>query len=385
MQRLTYKIVIRRSATKKNGENPLILRLILKRKVKDISTNLSCDLNRWNAIKQIIKGNEPEIQTKNLLLKAIINQVEKLYLKYQTTNQIFTLQEFSDKFLNIVSGQKNKNLVDLYQIHIDENKHKYSLGTLRKYKGEITKLQQFKKTIPLNEINYNFLLRYEKYMMEELSNKTNTIAKTMNCLKAVIHTAMKKDILQKTPFTNYKIKTNRGNVIALNKRELKIIEDYLPKFNYDSLKITATNFLFCCYTGLRFSDLMSLTWQNIDGDFVKITMHKSKTPITIPLIKKAKDLLPKNYGLKFQSVFRVYSNQVTNRYLKDIGMICQINKPLKFHMSRHTFATIGLDIGIPPIVISRLLGHTDLRTTMIYAETLESTKQREMNKWNKLN
>ena len=77
----------------------------------------------------------------------------------------------------------------------------------------------------------------------------------------------------------------------------------------------------------------------------------------------------------------MYANQVTNRYLKEIMQVAEINKPIGFHSARHSFAICGLELGIPIEVISKLLGHRHLSTTQIYAEITDSLKIREMKKW----
>ena len=150
------------------------------------------------------------------------------------------------------------------------------------------------------------------------------------------------------------------------------------------------SFLFACYTGLRYQDVRNLRFEDVkkevhDGKekfFIRITMHKTKDPVSIPLIDKAAAMIGE--GFKAQKIFRVPTNQVINRYLKEIADLATINKKVTFHVSRHTFATISIIIGTPVEVISKLLGHLNLKTTMIYSKIPDSVKIDYMDRWNNL-
>lgn len=111
-------------------------------------------------------------------------------------------------------------------------------------------------------------------------------------------------------------------------------------------------------------------------------MHKTRERVTIPLIKKSKAIL--SNGLPEQRIFKVFANQVTNRYLKDLAGKAHINKRISFHSSRHTFATVSMELGIPIEYISSLLGHKDLKTTRIYTKILDYKKVEAMKNWEKL-
>jgi len=143
-------------------------------------------------------------------------------------------------------------------------------------------------------------------------------------------------------------------------------------------------FLFACYTGLRYSDLKTLKTSSINGNMLHIKMHKTGHPVGIPLTRKAFQLLPPEAKFDKDLVFHVYCNKVTNRILKQIGQQYSIQKKLTCHVARHTFATVSIILGIPIEVVSKLLGHTNLKTTQVYAKIVDSVKEREMEKWNKL-
>lgn len=128
-------------------------------------------------------------------------------------------------------------------------------------------------------------------------------------------------------------------------------------------KIVLQYFLFSCYTGIRYSDLKLLNAEDIQNNTIHIRMHKTSLGVSIPLSRKANQLLPPS---KSGKIFSIFCNKVTNRILKKIATKSGIDKKLTFHVARHTFATTSLTLGIPIEVICKLLGHTNIKTTQIY-------------------
>jgi site-specific recombinase XerD len=182
--------------------------------------------------------------------------------------------------------------------------------------------------------------------------------------------------MEKNPFRDYKMKFEKFDRAYLNKRELDIIEN--TQFSRITLEITKNIFLFACYTGLSYIDVKNLTQDNvvkgINGkDWLYCTREKSQTPMKIPLLDKASDILNIYLQLEtFGSLLPIYCNQKTNNYLKEIGAQCKISKNLSFHVARHTFATtVTLSNGVPIETVSKLLGHSKLSTTQIYARVID--------------
>jgi len=224
--------------------------------------------------------------------------------------------------------------------------------------------------------------------MRGIGNKTNTVTKSFSRMRTFLNLAVKNGIIEKCPFEIYKIKYAQSHREHLSLEELAELEKLLLDHSLNKkLQNVTTWFLFSCYTGLRFSDLQSLTYNNVKEKHIELFMHKTKEHIIIPLIEKAKNLLPAKYlqknFLPEETVFKIMSNQKCNDYLKLAMIAAGISKPISFHCSRHTFATVSITIGIPVEVVSKLLGHSDLKTTQIYAKIVDKKKFEEMEKWNK--
>ncbi|MCW3808095.1 site-specific integrase [Plebeiobacterium marinum] len=147
-------------------------------------------------------------------------------------------------------------------------------------------------------------------------------------------------------------------------------------------------FIFSCYTGLAYIDVCQLTPENvilnIDGEFwIHTKRQKTGVTVQVPLLPVAQSIVYKYKDdpkcLNKNRLFPVISNQKLNSYLKEIADICGINKNLTFHLARHTFATtVTLANGVPIETVSKLLGHTKLSTTQIYAKVLQNKISKDM-------
>ncbi len=137
-------------------------------------------------------------------------------------------------------------------------------------------------------------------------------------------------------------------------------------------------FLFCCFCGLRYSDVAALKWENIvdtdGGKEIRINMKKTKRQIAIPLSMQASSLLPAK-GEPTDGVFSFPSYNVTLRKLRKLAAAAGIKKNVTFHVSRHTFATMMLTAGADLYTISKLVGHADIRTTQIYSKVVDRKKR----------
>lgn len=202
----------------------------------------------------------------------------------------------------------------------------------------------------------------------------------------MVNLAIKLDWLEKDPFANFKKHFDKVERQCLTSEELSLLEKKV--FKIERLKNVRDMFLFCCYTGLAFIDLAGLTPDNIvtgiDGGLWLYTSRaKTDTSVRVPILPQAKRIMDQyKDNPKAQSsgtVFPVLSNQRMNGYLKEIADICDISKKLTFHIARHTFATtVTLSNGVPIESVSRMLGHTSIRTTQLYAKVLEKKVSEDM-------
>jgi site-specific recombinase XerD len=172
----------------------------------------------------------------------------------------------------------------------------------------------------------------------------------------------------------------------LTAQELQSIED--KDFTIERIAMVRDLFVFCCYTGLAYIDVMHLTPDHVikgidDKDWIKTSRQKTNVPVNVPILPKGLNILDK-YKVHIRAnsrgtLFPLISNQKVNSYLKEIADLCGIKKNLTFHIARHTFATtVTLSNGVPIETVSKMLGHTKIATTQIYARVLERKISEDM-------
>ncbi len=247
-------------------------------------------------------------------------------------------------------------------------------------------LKKQKRTdIYLQELDYDFIQKFEKFLrvhqpiapQKPMGN--NTVMKHIERLRKLVHLSCKLGWIGQDPFINFAAKYIKNDREFLSLNELQQIES--RNFDISRLELVKDLFVFSCYTGLSYIDVVQLTQDNlgqgIDGElWVSYRREKTSKPIGVPLLPKALEILEKYKENKRSAIhgtlFPKISNQKLNTYLKEIADVCGIKKNLTFHMVRHTFATtVTLSNGMPIETVSKLLGHSKIATTQIYAKVIE--------------
>jgi len=249
----------------------------------------------------------------------------------------------------------------------------YTATTVKRYKSSLNSLKRYSenKDIKLCDLNFDFIQGYHSYLKSVEGLQHNSTAKNIKNLFGVIHTAIKNNWLISNPFKAFKCSYVNPPRSYLTDDEINSLLE--KNFVMDRLTKVRDVFIFQIYTGLSFIDLYELTEDSfktgVDGkEWVIINRKKTHVRSAIPILPRAKDIL-----LKYDNKLPVYCNQRTNSYLKEIADLCNIKKPLTSHIARHTFATtITLSKGIPLETVSKMLGHTDIKTTQIYAKITDN-------------
>lgn len=247
-------------------------------------------------------------------------------------------------------------------------------------------LANHRPNLRLKDIDRAFCIGFADYLRSARAlNSDKPLAvstqfELLNALSIALNEAVREELLSRNPMSllnpNERIKKPESSREYLTLEEVK-----------DLIRIAEANikegddlaaFLFCCFCGLRYSDAVELKWKNIIettlGKEITITMKKTKRQVAIPLSKQASALLPKK-GAPDDSVFCFPHYAVTLSRLRKAAVKAGITKKVTFHVSRHTFATMMLMAGADLYTISKLVGHTDIRTTQIYCKVIDRRKR----------
>ena len=254
--------------------------------------------------------------------------------------------------------------------------------TKANYRTLFNDLDKFRRGVRVDEADYAFIERYDIYLKDS-GVQHNTRVGRLRLLRAVLNEAVKRDMLSRNPFDRYHVQgmTSRhgylqdGDVMSLERLSLKGRE-----------LIVRDAFLFCCYTGLRYSDLLALRTEDIHDGWIRIVMQKTKQRVAIPYAKLFEGRcisLLQRYGNTIERLTsKLPTNSQVNSTLRDLLRKACINTDFRvtFHTSRHTFASLLLEEGVPVTTVQRMLGHTKVQTTQIYAEVTEQTIEKDVSR-----
>lgn len=295
--------------------------------------------------------------------------------------------DIGDASLNIEKLDTSPQLADylLEQIENDD----IASSTRANRITTVNWIRQEFPDIKLADLPKDFILQLIKRLQEnQLSN--NTIIKHLRHLKIYIYRAVKEGLLSQEwrDDEKFRIRSEPYKHHLLTSEDVEKIENVIiPRGERPKWKIVREAFLFCCYTGLRYSDVSQITTDNFivrNGcTWLIFVTKKTQTKVSIPvsLLFKGKAMHIYNKVKRRKGIiFPIMDNSTANKVLIRIGHYAGINKHFSFHSARHTFATQLLYEGVSLEVVQKLLGHHSIRTTQIYAEITSQTILKELTK-----
>lgn len=283
------------------------------------------------------------------------------------------------------------------------NNPSYAASTYRNFRSTVNVIKAYlqhlhRPRMLMSKIDKGFILGFIDYIEHIYRNtkspdhpkemSPHTLHLYQSTLVRMLNAAVKDGVLDRNPFYSLerkdRIVKQQAEKEYLTKEELKAFAD-APTVN----ETTKRAFLFCCITGLRYSDVSVLTWRDIrqgdNGWMVSVkAMRKTGKQVVIPLNQSAMSLLPDRTGCKpSQKVFDMTCLSACNKCLKKIAAAAGIEKKISYHTSRHTFAALALAAGGDIYTVGKLLGHTSINSTQVYADVVMETKVEAINRISK--
>lgn len=410
-EKYTVRVVARKNKISKvTGEIPICIRTTKDRKSTYV-TLFSINLEFWDNQARRVRKSHPNSTEKNKQISDAIAKHENIAYKAIETNNDFGVASIRDRIKKKIS----KNYIEYVEARIQELKKR---GNISMYKRDKCVIDDFKKflkkdSLPLNQFTPEVVRKFETYLMVDKENQRNTITGKMKRLSKYARDLFEEDSLDMRyfPFRNYKMTTVENVRERLTERELyKIINLRLTPVNllYDTRQV----FLMECFTGFRISDLLTMKWKHYqDGKLVKrMDKNDKEHSIYVDEIEEAekiiniryrratmnnKQLNPESYifNILKDDVDKVSAEKahnmkssataIINKNLKELAKKTKIKKNLSTHIGRHTFATYLINKDVSIETVSALLGHSDIRTTQVYAKILEKSKINALSVFNK--
>ncbi|HZJ36964.1 MAG TPA: site-specific integrase [Gillisia sp.] len=372
-------------AKKKGDMAPIYARVTVDGKRAEISLKRDISVTYWDAKSKRAKPRTPGAIMLNAYLDDAYANLLNCHKQLTAEFKLITAYNIKARFLG--EDEQHKTLMELVDYHNKNMQSVLKSGTLKNYYTTEKYLKRFLKIklktndISLKRLSYRFIIDFEQFLRNTPSiNKVqplnnNGVMKHLERFKKLFNLAMDLEWIEKNPISRFKLKFSKYEREFLSKLELQTLE--LGVLEQEAHIKTRDVFVFACYTGLSYIDVKLLTKNNIvkgiDGDYwVFGSREKTNKPVKIPLLNKALEIINKYDGALTDSLLPVYSNQKVNTYLKEIALELGIPKRLTFHSARHTFATtVTLSNGVPIETVSKLLGHSKLSTTQVYARVME--------------
>lgn len=381
--RSTFKVLfyVKKGSEKPNGNLPLMCRLTVDGEIKQFSCKMDVPLRLWDVKNNRASGKSIEAQRINRAVDKIRVEVNRRYQELMQTDGYVTAAKLKDAYLGI--GVKQETLLKLFEQHNAEFSkkvgHSRAKGTFQRYITVCKHLHEFiphtykREDIPLKELNLTFINDFEYFLRTEKKCRTNTVWGYMIVLKHIVAIARNDGRLPFNPFAGYINSPENVDRGYLTKTEIQTLMDAPMKNTYHEL--VRDLFVFSIFTGLAYSDVKNLTTDNLqtffDGNLWIITRRKkTNTESNIRLLDVPQKIIEKYKGMtKDNKVFPMPSNTTCNKILKEIGIHCGFKTRLSTHVARHTNATtVLLSNGVPIETVSRMLGHTNIKATQIYAK-----------------
>ena len=383
---------LRESKQNKKGLSPIEVSITTNGKRIYFSTGKHVPATDWNKEKQAVKGKSEEAQLINGYLIQLRNKIYQKEIELLQKGYLITAELLKEAITDKVEALNEKTLLDVLNEHNTERKAMVGKTVapatywVFEYTGRLFKefIQQKyeRKDLYLREINLGFIQGFHAYLLGEKKMGQNSCTKHLKFLKKLLNLAVANSYISYNPVNAYKVEREPVEVDFLDEEELRKIINFdtpLPR-----LERAKDMFLFGCFTGLSYIDIKTLTPEHFEKDSagrIWIKKRRVKTGVLsrIPLLPIAKLILDKYKG--GEKLLPIQDPADINKYLKDIAILCGINKRICFHTSRHTFAsTVTLANNISLEVVSKMLGHTNTRMTAHYAKLIDKCIGEQMDK-----
>ena len=383
-----YKILFLISVTRINrkGLVPIICRITYKNERKPFATGLFIKPNEWYSKSQLAKPPNEDNNFINAELSLIKNKINQAFLFLQVQGAEFDVEDIYKQYKG-ESTQKQIGIVEFYSSYLERLKKMigkdFKESTWEKFNEILPAIKDYiffkyqKKDMSLNKLDYNFIEDFDYFLRTEKNNSQVTINKKIQRLKKVIKVARKQKLLDFNPFEEHKPKQAKTKIIFLTQDELDKLKE--KEFQSEILNKVRDCYIFCCYTGLGYSEMFSLKKSDLKQDdegtlWIYKERQKTERAFSIPLIFSEPLEIIEKYKSESEYLLPRLSNQYFNRLLKEIAITLGINKKLTHHTGRKTFATtVLLNNNIPIETVSKLLGHSKITTTLsYYAEVMPS-------------
>ncbi|GHT35554.1 transposase [Bacteroidia bacterium] len=396
VEKFKVLLYLKKSGLDKSGKAPIMGRITVNRSMSQFSCKISCTPTLWNPRESRLDGKSREAVKVNAKIEKLLLAVHSAFDSLVERKKPFDAE--SVKVLYQGSMDTQMTLLALLDRHMDGLKARVDIDvaptTLSTYVythrslGKFIKKKFKTKDVAFGQLNEQFIREYQDFVLGELGYSMDTARHYLAILKKICKIAFKDGISEKFHFAHYKLpKQKETTPKALSRESFEKIRDLEIPEKHRSHLFTRDLFLFACYTGTAYADVVRITKENLFTDeegslWLKYARKKTDYRARIKLLPEAIALIEKYKDENRDTIFPMQSQDTVKANMKGLRIMADIKEPMTYHSGRHSFASlITLEEGVPIETISRMLGHSNIQTTQIYARVTPKKLFEDMDKF----
>ncbi|WP_337421888.1 site-specific integrase [Phocaeicola sp.] len=396
IEKFKVLLYLKKSGADKSGKAPIMGRVTVNRTMAQFGCKLSCKPELWNARESRLDGKSREAVETNAKLDKLLLAVNHAFDTLMERGQDFDATAVKELFQGSMETQMtllrmtDRICEDLKaRIGIDRAKGTYpGYYYMRMRLDEFIQWQFKTKDIAFGQLTEQFIHDYQNYVMDVKGLAVDTVRHYLAILKKVCRIAYKEGYADRRFFANFTLpqKTER-TPRALSREDFEKIRDVeIPAWRTTHI-LARDLFLFACYTGTAYADAVSVTRENLYTDdegnlWLKYHRKKNELRASVKLLPEALALIEKYRDDSRPTLFPMVHHPNMKRHMKALAVLAGVNGGLCYHQARHSFASlITLEAGVPIETISRMLGHSDITTTQVYARVTPKKLFEDMDKY----
>lgn len=370
--------VLKRNDRLADGSSRLMLDVRINGERKRIALNVCVMEDEWDEVRKVVKAGKSLAKQRNMIIQKALHNARRILYDSEIKGEPMTMQMFVRDY----SGRRVVgNFVEFVGEQIELAELELSAETIKNYRKFYNRLADWKAVIPFQLLREELIEEWHRHLLS-FGNAVNTINHYHKLFKKFLAMARRKGKIEGDPYENFTNKKQKTSKTFLTDEEVQVlIDEYTRWKTSDERRKILRHFLFMCFTGLRYSDLKLMELKNLHGRELIFSPEKTKRSlgeIVVPLNEFALRLIREErmmgdveLGVR---LFRVISNQKMNKQLKAICVDAAIRKNVSCHVARHTFATLFLAAGNNIEVLQKILGHSEIKTTMEYRHIMRREK-----------
>lgn len=385
-------IYIRSEVKRENSTSPLYAKVITHGKKTRFPIDVWINPEDWDKKNQIVKGNSKEIDDINLIISNARAKISDILVRARLSNKHIFGKELIYQYRKLdgygdVDLDDSDRFLPFARQYLRDTSTSIAFGTYLRRKGILDKIEKYDPNVTFNLMTPEWLRQYAAHCRNEFNNGPGTIKKNMDTIRLFYRVAIRMGKTRNDPFDHYKAPTHHPSVSFLKENEFKKMIRFLHSSQLNEMEGTVLDvFLFMGFTGMHYTDAKELKIEDIRDNEIHYRRQKTGILVNVPLCKPAAEFVAKYSGEREKGyLFQGFpTNQCVNRIIKIVAAKAGIRKTVTAKTARHTFATLFYkktrDIG----TLSKLLGHTSVKNTMIYAHIMDEDRVQGISVFNEL-